>query len=380
MPPVYLDCAASTPLDPRVREAMLTAFSLPGNPASRSHRYGHEARRLVEKARDQAAALAGCRRGELIFTSGATESCNLAILGLAPHLAQSDRRHILASAIEHRAVLEPLERLAQRGFEVELVPPGPSGAVNNDDLRPRLRPDTGLVALMAINNETGIRQPTEALAEALLGHHAYLFVDAAQAFGKELDSLRHPRIDLLAASAHKLHGPQGIGLLVTRRRGRQRPPIEPLCLGGGHELGLRPGTLPLALAVGFGCACQLAAEEHKARARMTRELGSAIQAGLAPLAPQINGDPALRCPGILNISLPGLDAELVMDRWSELAAISDGAACSSQSQTCSHVLSAMKLSPERIGGAVRLSWTHDSPLPDLPAMCETLRSAPSQSP
>jgi cysteine desulfurase len=374
VPSVYLDCAATTPVDPRVAaEAMRYMEREFGNAGSRTHDYGARARRAIERARDQVAAVAGCTRGEVVFTSGATESNNLAILGLAAHGRRTGRTHLVASAIEHNAVLEPLQHLAENGFTLTLVPPTSGGYVDPQTLRDALRPETLLVSVMQVNNETGIRQPITEIAEELANHEAYFHVDAAQGFGKELECLRHPRVDLISVSGHKLFAPKGVGALIARRRNGERPPIQPLMFGGGQERGLRPGTVPVHLVAALGLACELAVTEREARTTACRSFGEQALAALAPLQPQFTGDPAHRVPHILNLAIPGLDAEEVIEAWSDLAAISNGSACTSQSTTCSHVLSAMGFTGDRAAGAVRLSWCHTTPTPDWGGMVEAIR-------
>jgi cysteine desulfurase len=327
----------------------------------------------VERARDQVAAVAGCTRGEVVFTSGATESNNLAILGLAEHGRRTGRTHLVASAIEHHAVLEPLEHLTTRGFSLTLVQPTADGYVDPQAVRQAIRPETLLVSVMQVNNETGIRQPIAEIAELLADHEAYFHVDAAQGFGKELEALRQPRVDLISVSGHKLFAPKGVGALIARRRNAERPPLEPLMFGGGQERGLRPGTVPVHLVAGLGLACELAVNEIEERAILCRNFGEQAMAAMAPLGPRITGDAAHRVPHILNFSIPGLDAEEVMEAWSDLAEVSNGSACTSQSTTCSHVLSAMGLSGDRAAGAVRLSWCHTTPTPDWGGMVEAIR-------
>jgi cysteine desulfurase len=268
--PVYLDCAATTPLDPRVRAEMLRFLDEDfGNAGSRTHAFGQRARAAVEHARDRVAAVVGSSRGDVIFTSGATESNNLAILGLAA--AAGDRRHIVSTAIEHHAVLEPLDTLSRRGFDVTLVPPDEGGAVDPDAILAAVRRDTLLVSLMHVNNETGVIQPVTSVADRLDGTNTYLHIDAAQSFGREIEALRHPRLDLISASAHKINGPKGIGALIMRRRVGTRPPLQPLMVGGGQERGLRPGTIPVPLVAGFGLAAELATLEADARRTMPRD-------------------------------------------------------------------------------------------------------------
>ena len=371
--PVYLDCAATCPIDPRV-QAELRRFSEVdfGNAGSRTHDYGRTARQAVERARAHVARVADVRRNEVIFTSGATESNNLALLGLESHGRARHCMHLVSTRIEHHAVLEPLRVLRSRGFELTLVDPEPGGWVDADRVVAAVRPDTLLVSVMQVNNETGIQQPVIEIADRLSGSPAFLHVDAAQGFGKALDALRHPRVDLVSVSGHKICGPKGTGALLARHRDGARPPLTPLLHGGGQELGLRPGTLPVALIAAFGKAAELAVDEYDTRHATVTAFRERLLAGLAPLAPRVHGDSDRRLPYILNLSIPGWDKETLIEAWAGLAAISDGAACTSQSYTCSHVLAAMKLSAEDEAGAVRLSWCHLSELPDLEAMTGAL--------
>jgi cysteine desulfurase len=365
--PVYLDCAATTPLDPRVREEVLHHLDEHfGNAGSRTHRRGQRARAAVERARDRVAAVIGASRGDVIFTSGATESNNLAILGLAS--ANAGRRHIVSSALEHHAVLEPLGALRRRGFDVTLIAPGRGGFVEPHAVLDAIRPETLLVTLMHVNNETGVMQPVEEIADGVDGTDIYLHTDAAQSFARQLAPLRHPRIDLISISGHKIGGPQGVGALVARKRDGKRPPLQPLMFGGGQERGLRAGTVPVPLVAGLGLAAELAVAESAVRQTRCLAFRHALLAGLAPLDPVINGDPDRTVPYIVNLSFPGFEAETLIDAWTDLVEISNGAACTSQSYTCSHVLSAMALPEWRRDGAVRFSWTADSAAPDWSAL------------
>ena len=231
--PVYLDCNATTPVDPEVERAFLHFVREEfGNAGSRTHEFGARAKQAVQRARDQVAAVVKCQREEVIFTSGATESNNLALLGLREHGEKSQRKHIVASAIEHKAVLEPLEHLARHGFEITLVNQNADGAVSVEAVNSALRPETLLVSVMHVNNETGIIQPIEGIAEVLIQHKAFFHVDAAQGFGKRIPDLQNPRIDLISISGHKVYAPKGIGALVIRRRGYERPSLTPLMFGG----------------------------------------------------------------------------------------------------------------------------------------------------
>jgi cysteine desulfurase len=371
---IYLDCAATTPLDPRVRAEVLRWLDEGGNAGSRTHDYGHRARAAVERARDRVAAVVQASRGDVVFTSGATESNNLAILGLAPRGEATGRRHIVSTAIEHHAVLEPLVELEQRGFDVTYLSPDEGGAIDAAAVRQAIRADTLLVSVMHVNNETGVIQPIADIATALDDGDIYFHVDAAQGFGKEIASLRHARIDLLSISGHKIHAPQGIGALIVRRRAGNRAPLQPLTFGGGQERGYRPGTVPAALIAGLGFAAELALDEHAARMDACQAFRQRLLEGLAPLRPLINGDPTRSIPQIVNISIPDVDADSAIEAWRELVAVSHGAACTSQHYTCSHVLTAMGIPDAREAGALRLSWSHLTPFPDVGAMVRAIET------
>jgi cysteine desulfurase len=366
---VYLDCAATTPLEPRVREEVLRYLDEEfGNAGSRSHAYGQRARRGVEWARDRVAAVVDAQRGDVVFTSGATESNNLAILGLCTYGVTTGRRHIVTTAIEHHAVLEPIAELERRGFQVDRVEPDAGGAVDPLAILRLVRADTLLVSVMHVNNETGVVQPIEEIATNLHGRDAIFHVDAAQGFGKDIPPLRHRRIDLISVSGHKIHAPKGVGALIVRKRGGARPQLSALMHGGGQERGWRPGTLAVPLIAGLGKAAELAIQEREIRARRCAQFRAVLLDGLAPLNPVINGDSSRGVPQIINIAIPGVEAETAIEAWSDLVAVSHGAACTSQSYTCSHVLGAMNVPAWRQDGALRLSWCHLTALPDLPAM------------
>lgn len=356
---VYLDCNATTPVDPRVVAEVMTYMAHEfGNSGSRTHGYGQIAKERVARAREQVAAVVAAGPDEVTFTSGATESNNLAILGLATSGEVSGRRHIVSTQIEHKAVLEPLAALVDRGFEITLVPPTRGGRVEPSDIARALRPDTLLVSAMAVNNETGVIQPIPEIAETLGRHDAYFHVDAAQAFGKLLDPLKHPRIDTMSISGHKLFAPKGIGALVARRRGYRRVPLQPLMFGGGQERGLRPGTLPVALIAGLGLAAELALKEHDARARHVLAIKCQALDALSSLDIQRNGDETHTVPHTLNFSVPGVDAEAAIVALKDVVAISNGSACTSQKYEPSHVLVAAGIRKEQIDGALRFSWSH----------------------
>lgn len=356
---VYLDCNATTPIEPEVEQEFLRYLREEfGNAGSRTHEFGTRAKQAVQRARDQVAAVVKCQREEVIFTSGATESNNLALLGLREHGEKTGRRHIISTAIEHKAVLEPLDFLAARGFEVTLLKPDVGGAVSAEQVATALQPNTLLVSVMHVNNETGVIQPLDDIAQVLAKHDAFLHVDAAQGFGKRIADLQNPRLDLISISGHKVYAPKGIGALVTRRRGYDRPPLTPLVFGGGQERGLRPGTLPVALIVALGKAAELAARDHQKRAKRNEQIKRAALEAFQQIGGVPTGDQNKTVPSTFNVAVPGLDSEAVMLALKELVAISNGSACTSQNYTASHVLTAMNLSDDHIKGALRFSWCH----------------------
>lgn len=357
--PVYLDFNATTPVDPRVAAEVMTYMAHEfGNSGSRTHAYGQIAKERVARAREQVAAVVAAQPDEVTFTSGATESNNLAILGLAPLGEKSGRRHIVSTQIEHKAVLEPLAVLADRGFDVTLVPPTRGGRVDPAAIADAIRPDTLLLSVMAVNNETGVVQPIADIAAVLGQRDAYFHVDAAQAFGKLIEPLRNLRIDMLSVSGHKIFAPKGIGVLVTRRRGFRRVPLEPLMFGGGQERGLRPGTLPVALIAGLGLASELALDEHETRTERVEAIKREALNALSALKIELNGDETCTVPHTLNFSVPGLDAEAAIVALKDVVAVSNGSACTSQKYEPSHVLVAAGIPKEQIDGALRFSWSY----------------------
>ena len=373
--PVYLDCNATTPIEPAVAAVMRHFFEEEyGNEGSRTHGFGLRAKEAVQKARRQVAELVGAKAEEVIFTSGATESNNLAILGLGNWGRQHGKTHIISTRIEHKAVLEPIDHLAKDGFEVDLVAPDKDGRVDVEKIIRLLRPTTMLVSVMHANNETGVIQPMQELAEALAHHPAWLHVDAAQTFGKLIADLRHSRIDLISASGHKIYGPKGIGVLVARHRGKQKVPLAPLVFGGGQEHGLRPGTLPVPLIAAFGEAAERGARHHAEREAKCREFRTRFLAAIAPLQPKIHGREGQVLPHTVNVSFLGRSAEEAMLRLRDVVAVSNGSACTSSSYQPSHVLSAMGLGKDEIIGAVRFSWCHLTPEPDWQGLVEKLKA------
>lgn len=374
--PVYLDCAATCPLDPRVLEVVYHYLATDfGNAASHNHSYGTRANKAVEHAREALGAVVGAKADEVYFTSGATEANNLAIQGIADAARDAGRTHIVSTTIEHKAVLEPLERLKSEGFEVTYVAPTEGGWVRAEDVLGAVRPDTYLVSVMYVNNETGVIQPLSDIADGLTDHPAYFHTDASQGFAKETREIT-PRIDLISASSHKIYGPKGVGALIARRRRFQRPPLKPILVGGGQERGLRSGTLPVHLCAGFGKAAELLVSEHRSWADRCAEVGSQIATALEPFNPRLNGDPARTLPCIANVSFEGIDSEATMLALKDTVAISNGSACTTAGADPSHVLASMGLSSDRVQSATRWSWCHltpDIPAPDIQNRLQRLR-------
>lgn len=359
---VYLDCNATTPLEPAVREEMLHYLDEEyGNEGSRTHEYGNTAKQAVQRAREQIASLVRCQREEVIFTSGATEANNIALLGFAAYGEKVGKRHIISTQIEHKAVLEPLQELERRGFEITLLPPEASGQVKPEDVVASLRSDTLLVSVMHANNETGVIQPIEKIASLLTNTDVFFHVDAAQTFGKIPQPLQNPRIDFISLSGHKIYGPKGVGALVTRRRGYERAPLTPLMYGGGQERGLRPGTLPVPQIVGLGVATALAAKHHGHWDEINRKFKMTLISELSSLNPIYNGDQSSTMSHCISLAFPGVDSESLIVALKGIVSISNGSACTSATYKASHVLEAMRLSSDIISGTIRLSWCHLTP-------------------
>lgn len=362
MQAVYLDCAATTPVEPKVADLVLHYLREDfGNAGSRTHEFGNRAKVAVQKAREQVGNVVGVPREDVVFTSGATESNNLAILGLAEFARANGKMHIVTSSTEHKAVLEPLNRLGELGFRITYLEPGPDGFIQPTSLAEAITPETALVSLMRVNNETGVIQPVAAYGDVLRDHDAFFHVDDAQGFGKLKIELSCSRIDLLSVSAHKIFAPKGVGALICRRRNYKMPPLTPLMYGGGQERGLRPGTLPVPLVVGFGAAAELAMKNCDERTHVCDKIRRQALKSLSAIGGIPNVSPAHSISSTLNISFPGHDSEAVMLALKSIVAVSNGSACTSHTYSASHVLSAMKLSAERIKSAIRLSWSHLTP-------------------
>lgn len=351
--PLYFDYAATTPLDPLVIEAMLRVMrEVYGNPASRSHAYGWEAEQLVEQAREQVAQLIHADPKEIVWTSGATESDNLAIKGAA-QFYQRKGKHIITTQIEHKAVLDTCRQLEREGFEVTYLAPCSQGLISVEKVREAIRDDTILVSVMHANNEIGVIQDIEAIGNLTRQKGIIFHVDAAQTVGKIPIDMEKNAIDLLSISAHKLYGPKGIGALFVRRKPRVR--LTAQMHGGGHERGMRSGTLATHQIVGFGEACRLAAEKMEEEAPRIRFLRDKLFQGLQNIeAVTLNGHDEKRLPNILNVSINYVEGESLIMGLKALA-LSSGSACTSASLEPSYVLRALGLSDELAHSSLRFS-------------------------
>jgi cysteine desulfurase len=352
--PIYLDNHATTPVDPRVAEAMWPWFTEKlGNAASVNHAFGWEAAEAVEAARERIAKLINAPARSLVFTSGATEANNLAIKGAAG--VSPPGSHLITCAAEHRAVLDPVRRLGRQGHEITIVPCDRFGIVDPQRIADAVRPDTVLVSVMLANNEVGTINPVADIAGVCRKRGVLVHCDAAQAVGKVPVDVNELGVDLLSVSAHKLYGPKGVGVLYVRREGGPRVKLEPQIDGGGHEGHLRSGTLPVPLVVGFGVACDLAGRlmptESVEHARWRDELQRGLSEQLDGIT--VNGHPTSRLPNNLNVSVSGVDGEALMMGLKRIA-VSSGAACSSADPEPSHVLLAMGMSEPLAKASLRI--------------------------
>lgn len=351
--PIYLDYSATTPIDPRVVEAMIPYLSEHfGNPASRSHAYGWEAEKAVELARADVAALVNADPNEIVWTSGATESDNLAIKGAA-QFYQSKGKHIITLKTEHKAVLDTCRELERQGFEVTYLDVQEDGLLNLDAFRAALRDDTTVVSVMMVNNEVGVIQPIEEIGEICRERGIIFHVDAAQATGKVDIDLQKLKVDLMSFSAHKTYGPKGIGALYVRRKPRVR--LIAQMHGGGHERGMRSGTLATHQIVGMGVAFRLAREEMATENVRIGLLRDKLMNGLTDIeATYVNGDIAKRVPHNLNISFAYVEGESLIMAIKDVA-VSSGSACTSASLEPSYVLRALGRNDELAHSSIRFS-------------------------
>ena len=355
MIPIYFDYSATTPVDPRVRDKMVECLTLEGNfgnPASRSHVFGWKAEEAVEEARQHVADLVNCDPREIVWTSGATESDNLALKGAA-HFYKSKGKHIITSKIEHKAVLDSCRQLEREGFDVTYLDPDSKGLITPDAVADAIRDDTILVSLMHVNNEIGVINDIKAIGRICRDRKVIFHVDAAQSAGKTDIDLQDMPVDLMSFSAHKVYGPKGIGALFVRRKPRVR--LEAQMHGGGHERGMRSGTLATHQIVGMGEAFRIAREEMHAEGERLLALRDRFLKGLEGMEEvYINGDLEHRVPGNLNISFNFVEGESLIMALKDLA-VSSGSACTSASLEPSYVLRALGMNDELAHSSLRFS-------------------------
>ncbi|KAJ4962796.1 hypothetical protein NE237_022735 [Protea cynaroides] len=350
--PLYLDVQATSPVDPRVMDAMLPFYlSRYGNPHSRTHLYGWESDLAVEKARAQVAALINASPKEIVFTSGATESNNISVKGLM-HFYKDKKRHVITTQTEHKCVLDSCRHLQQEGFDVTYLPVRPDGIIDLDRLRSAIRPDTGLVSIMTVNNEIGVIQPMEEIGQICKEHNIPFHTDAAQALGKIPLDVEKMNVSLMSLSGHKIYGPKGVGALYMRRRPRIR--VEPQMNGGGQERGIRSGTVPTPLVVGMGAACEVSMKEMEYDDRrisaLQKRLLDGINAKLDGIV--VNGSTERRYAGNLNLSFAYVEGESLLMGLKEVA-VSSGSACTSASLEPSYVLRALGVEEDMAHTSIR---------------------------
>ncbi len=350
--PLYLDMQATSPVDPRVLDAMLPYYMDQfGNPHSRTHMYGWESDEAVEKAREQIAKLIGANAKEIIFTSGATEANNIAIKGVM-HFYKDKKKHVITTQTEHKCVLDSCRHLQQEGFEVTYLPVRKDGLIDMEELKAAIRPDTGIVSIMTVNNEIGVIQPMAEIGELCRKNKIFLHTDAAQAAGKIPISVDDMKVDLMSLSAHKIYGPKGVGALYMRRRPRVR--VEAQMSGGGQERGIRSGTVPTPLVVGMGAACEIAMEEMEHDEKYIKELTDRLYKGITSQLDGVivNGSLEHRYVGNLNLSFAYVEGESLLMGLKEVA-VSSGSACTSASLEPSYVLRALGVEEDMAHTSIR---------------------------
>jgi cysteine desulfurase len=375
--PIYLDYSATTPVDPRVAAKMIPYLTEHyGNPASRSHPFGWTAEKAVENAREEVAKLVGADPREIVWTSGATESNNLAIKGAANFYASTKGKHIITIATEHKAVIDPIRELERQGFEATFIEPEPDGLVDLAKFKAAIRPDTVLASVMLVNNEIGVIQDIKAIGKICRENNIIFHVDAAQATGKVKIDLENLPVDLMSFSAHKTYGPKGIGALYVRRKPRIR--IEAQMHGGGHERGMRSGTLATHQIVGMGEAFRIAREEMAAENERIRMLRDRLLAGLQGIEETyVNGDLEHRVPHNLNISFNYVEGESLIMAIKDIA-VSSGSACTSASLEPSYVLRALGRSDELAHSSIRFSIGRFTTEADVDYTIELLKNKVSK--
>jgi cysteine desulfurase len=352
--PIYLDHNATTPCDPRVVEAMLPYFSgYFGNAASRSHAFGWQAEEAVEFAREQVAKLVGAEPREIVFTSGATEADNLALKGVYDTYA-SRGNHIITVKTEHKAVLDTCKHIEKEGGEITYLPVNPDGLIDVAELEAAIKPTTILIAVMYANNETGVIQPVKEISAIAKERGVLFFTDAAQAIGKIPIDVKRDGIDIMSVSGHKFYGPKGVGALYVRRK-NPRVQLTAQMDGGGHERGMRSGTLNVPAIVGFGKACEIAMQEMEQDAKRLSALRDDLETALLQEDAQVNGNTGTRLAHVTNISFRNLEPGLVLGTVNKEIAVSSGSACTSASMEPSYVLKAMQVNDDLAYNSIRFS-------------------------
>ena len=372
---VYLDYNASAPIDERVLDEMISVYrNVIGNADSRTHDHGDNARKVVEDARQSVANLLKINKDEIFFTSGATESNNIAIQGLEEYARKTKKLHIVTTAIEHKAVLETAKAMEKRGFQVDYILPTSEGRVLVEDVMSKVREDTLLVSVMHVNNETGIIQPVKEIGDKLSETDTLFHVDATQSFGKLVDELREIKYDMMSMSAHKLEGPQGIGALILRKKHYKLPPVKNVFYGGQQERGLRPGTVPVALIAGLGKACQVAQEEYIASEAHNREIKSMVinLLNASGLKYTFNGNQEYSVSSTLNVCIDGVSSEALMLASKQFCSISNGSACNSNSYNTSYVLKAMGKTDNESRSSIRISWGKYTDIEDVKSAIKSI--------
>lgn len=358
----YLDYNASTPVDSEVLDYMMSIYrSIIGNADSRTHSHGTTAHEVVESARTNLAELLKVDTSEIVFTSGATESSNMAILGLANWGKQNGKTHIVTTAIEHKATLEPIRQLEAQGFFIDYILPKSSGVIDEEELISKITNKTLLVSVQHVNNETGSVQPIKQIGDYCHSNDTFFHIDAAQSLGKLVNELQTVKYDLLSATAHKIYGPQGVGILAVRRKKYIRPPILPHTFGGGQENGFRPGTLPVALIAGFGKAAELAMIHHVKWQEHYTDVKTTVLKTLKDSGVNyvINGDVDKCIDTTLNVSFIGVNSEALMIAARPYFSLANGSACTSKNYKRSHVLEAMGVPDDVAKSSIRISWGKD---------------------
>lgn len=356
---IYLDNNSSSPIDERVLAVMVDVYlNSYGNADSRTHNHGEQARIIVENARKQVASLLEINSSEVFFTSGSTESNNITIQGLEEYALKTNKKHIITSAIEHKSILETVNMMKKKGFDVDIVNPDLSGQINVQEILDKVRDDTLLVSVMHVNNETGIIQPVDRLGTELEKRNILFHVDATQSCGKLVDEIRNLKYNMLSFSAHKLKGPQGVGVLILKKKKYKLPPVKNIMYGGQQEGGIRPGTIPVALVAGCGKACEIAEKEYRENSRKCKSLKVILEELLkkSNMNYHYNGAQQYCIDSSVNICFKGVMSEALMLSSKQYCSVSNGSACTSKSYSPSYVLEAMGIPTEAIENSIRISW------------------------